>query len=126
MAKYVEGFVMIIPKSKEEEYKKMAEEGRDTWMKYGALQYFECRGADFETVEMGGDKARTFPEMTGAKPDENVWFSFIVYESKEEKERITELVNQEMGEKYAETTDFVMPFDPNRMAQGGFVVEVEG
>ena len=126
MSKYVDGFVMIIPKDKEEDYKKMAEEGRDTWMKHGALQYFECRGADLETQEMGGDKARTFPEMSGAKEDENVWFSFVVYESKEQRDAITEKVHAEMGEKYEEYKDFVVPFDPNRMSQVVFSVEVEG
>jgi uncharacterized protein YbaA (DUF1428 family) len=126
MSKYVDGFVMIIPKDKEDDYKKMAEEGRDTWMKYGALAYYECKGSDLETTEFGGDKARTFPEMSGANENENVWFSFIIYESKEQRDAITEKVHAEMGKKYAEYTDFVMPFDTNRMAQGGFSVEVEG
>lgn len=126
MPKYVDGFVMIIPKDKEEDYKKMAEEGRDTWMKYGALAYYECKGTDLETIEMGGDKARTFPEMAGAKEGENIWFSFIIYESKEKRDEVQAKVNEEMGKKYSEYKDFVMPFDANRMAQGGFTVEVEG
>jgi uncharacterized protein YbaA (DUF1428 family) len=37
MGKYVDGFVLVIPKGKEEEYRKMAEMGRDSWMKHGAL-----------------------------------------------------------------------------------------
>lgn len=44
--KYVDGFVLVIPADKVDAYKKMAEEGRDTWMKYGALAYYECRGED--------------------------------------------------------------------------------
>jgi len=32
MAKYVDGFVLVVPKDKTEEYKKMAEGGRDIWM----------------------------------------------------------------------------------------------
>ena len=40
MAKYVDGFVLVVPKDKAEEYAKMAREGRDSWMKHGALQYF--------------------------------------------------------------------------------------
>lgn len=126
MSKYIDGFVMIVPKDKEDDYKKMAEEGREVWMRRGALQYFECRGADLETQEIGGDKARTFLEMSGAKANENVWFSFVIYESKKQRDEITAKVNAEMGEKYADYKDFVMPFDPNRMAQGGFQVEVEG
>ena len=41
MAKYVDGFVLVVPKDKTEEYKKMAEGGRDMWMKHGALEYYE-------------------------------------------------------------------------------------
>lgn len=126
MSKYVDGFVMIIPKDKEEDYRKMAEEGRDMWMKYGALAYYECKGSDLETEAYGEDKAKTFPEMAGATENENIWFSFIIYESKEKRDEIKAKVDQEMGEKYADLTDFVMPFDPIRMAQGGFKVMVEG
>ena len=67
MAKYVDGFVLVVPKDKTEEYKKMAEEGRDVWIKYGALEYYECRGNDLVPQEMGGVKARAFTEMAGAK-----------------------------------------------------------
>jgi hypothetical protein len=56
MAKYVDGFVLVIPDGKEAEYRKMAEEGKDAWMRHGALSYFECRGDDLTTKEMGGVK----------------------------------------------------------------------
>ena len=79
MAKYVDGFVIVVPKGKEAQYHKMAEEGRDSWMKHGALQYFECRGDDLKPQEMGPEKSRAFAEMTGAGSDDNVWFSFIVF-----------------------------------------------
>ena len=78
MGKYVDGFVLVVPKDKAEEYKKMAEGGRDVWMKYGALEYYECRGDDLVPQEMGGEKARAFTEMSGATSDDTVWFSFIV------------------------------------------------
>lgn len=44
MGKYVDGFVLVVPKGKEAEFEEMAKQGRDSWMKHGALQYFECRG----------------------------------------------------------------------------------
>lgn len=81
MAKYVDGFVLDIPKDKTEEYKKMAEGGRDTWMKHGALGYYECRGDDMKPQEMGDEKTRAFPEMAGAIKGETVWFSFIIFKS---------------------------------------------
>ena len=126
MAKYVDGFVLVVPKGKEAAYEEMAKTGRDSWMKHGALQYFECRGDDLKQQEMGDEKSRAFQEMTGAKADENVWFSFIVFESKEHRDEVNSKVMAEMGEEYADQTDSEMPADMQRMAYGGFSVAVEG
>ncbi|HEY5549776.1 MAG TPA: DUF1428 domain-containing protein [Candidatus Saccharimonadales bacterium] len=128
MAKYIDGFVLIVPKGKEDDYKKMAEEGRDTWMRHGALEYFECRGDDLKQQEMGEEKSRAFAEMAGAKSDENVWFSFIVFNSKQHRDEVNKKVMDEMDEKYKDKdqSDFSMPFDMKRMAYGGFEVAVEG
>lgn len=126
MAKYVDGFVLVVPKGKEAEYQKMAEMGRDSWMKHGALQYFECRGDDLKQQETGDQKSRAFAEMAGAGNDDNVWFSFIVFNSKEHRDEVNKKVMKEMGEEYAEQTDFEMPNDMQKMAYGGFEVVVEG
>ena len=126
MAKYVDGFVLVVPKGKEVEYQKMAEEGRDSWMKHGALQYFECKGDDLKPQEMGDQKSRDYKEMTGASEDENVWFSFIVFESKEHRDEVNKKVMDEMSEAYNEQTNFEMPSDMKKMAYGGFAVAVEG
>lgn len=126
MAKYVDGFVLVIPKDKTEEYKKMAEGGREMWMKYGALEYYECRGDDLVPQEMGGEKPRAFTEMAGAKSGETVWFSFIVFKSKAHRDEVNAKVMAAMNEQMAEYKDMAMPFDAKRMAYGGFQVEVEG
>ncbi len=126
MAKYVDGFVLVIPKGKEDEYQKMAEMGRDSWMKHGALQYFECRGNDLKQQEMGDMKSRDYKEMAGAGDEDNVWFSFIVFESKEHRDEVNAKVMKEMGEEYDDATDFEMPNDMAKMAYGGFEVVVEG
>lgn len=126
MSKYVDGFVLVVPNNKAEEYKKMAVIGRDSWMKHGALSYFECRGDDMKQQEMGDEKTRAFPEMVGAKSGETVWFSFITFESKEHRDKINALVMAEMGEQMKNVTDIEMPVEMNRMAVGGFQVEVEG
>lgn len=126
MAKYVDGFVLVVPKGKEEEYKKMAEDGRDSWMKHGAIGYFECRGDDLKPQEMGEEKSRSFPEIAGASSDENVWFSFIIFNSKEHRDEVNKKVMDEMNETYKDEMEMQMPFDPTKMAYGGFVVAVEG
>ncbi|HZM63929.1 MAG TPA: DUF1428 domain-containing protein [Candidatus Saccharimonadales bacterium] len=125
MGKYVDGFVLVVPKGKEAEYRKMAEEGRDSWMKHGALSYFECRGDDLKQQDMGGQKSRSFREMTGAADDENVWFSFIVFESKKHRDEVNKKVMEDMEKSSSDYKDFVVPFDMQRMAYGGFEVVVE-
>lgn len=126
MAKYIDGFVLVVPKGKEAEYQKMAEMGRDSWMKHGALQYFECRGDDLKQQEMGDQKSRAFAEMAGATSDENVWFSYIVFNSKEHRDEVNKKVMDEMNESYKDQEDFEMPTDMTKMAYGGFEVAVEG
>jgi uncharacterized protein YbaA (DUF1428 family) len=124
MAKYVDGFVLVVPNDKTEDYRKMAEMGRDIWMRLGALAYYECRGDDLVPPEMGGETARAFPEMAGAKANETVWFSFIVFTSKEHRDEVNAKMLEEMNSQ--EGSDMAMPFEMKRMAYGGFAVEVEG
>lgn len=126
MAKYIDGFVLVVPKGKEAEYEEMAKMGRDSWMKHGALQYFECRGDDLKQQEMGDEKSRAYSEMTGAGSDENVWFSFIIFNSKEHRDEVNQKVMEEMSETYKDKADFEMPVDMKRMAYGGFEAVVEG
>ena len=95
-------------------------------MKHGALQYFECRGDDLKQQEMGDEKTRAFADMAGAHSDENVRFSFIVFESKEHRDEVNKKVMAEMDEAYQEQSDFDMPSDMTKMAYGGFEAVVEG
>lgn len=126
MPKYIDGFVLVVPEGKEEEYRKMAEEGRESWMRHGALAYFECKSDDLKQQEMGDKKSRSFREMTGAKEDEDVWFSFIIFESKAHRDEVNKKVMDEMDETYQDQSDFVEPFKMSQLAYGGFKVEVEG
>lgn len=126
MSKYVDGFVLVVPKDKVEEYKKMAEGGRDSWMKHGALGYYECRGNDLVPQEMGDQKARAFTEMAGASDGDTVWFSFIIFKSKVHRDEVNKKVMAEMDEQMKDYQDIQMPFDMKKMAYGGFQVEVEG
>ena len=126
MSKYVDGYVLVVPTGKEDEYQKMAQMGRDSWIKNGALQYFECKGNDFTQQEGDGEKSRSFKEMTGANEAENVWFSFIVFESKEHRDEVNKKVMAEMGDVFADMPNFEMPTDMTKMAYGGFEVAVEG
>lgn len=121
MAQYVDGFVLSIPKAKTAEYKKMAREASKVWKKFGALAYKECMIDDpkpqFVTF--------TFPKMAKAKPNENVWFSFIVYKSRKHRDQVNTKVMKYFEQKYGEDMQKQMPFDMKRMAYGGFSAQVE-
>lgn len=126
MAKYVDGFVLVVPKGKADEYAKMAEEGRESWMKHGALEYFECKGNDLAQQGTDPEQTRSFSEMAGAGEGDDVWFSCIVFESRAHRDEVNAKVMQDMSEAYDEQSGFVMPFDMRQMAYGGFEVVVEG
>ena len=125
MGKYVDGFVLVVPADKADEYKKMATMGRDSWTKHGALEYYESKGDDLGQQEMGNEKSRAFGEMAGAKDGEEVWFSFIVFKSKAHRDEVNAKVMEEMSQLAGKFPD-PMPTDMTRMAYGGFTVEVEG
>lgn len=100
--------------------------GRDSWMKHGALGYYECKGNDLVPQEMGGEKPRGFMDTAGAKDGETVWFSFIIFKSKEHRDEVNAKVMKEMSEQMKDGKDMQMPFDMKRFSYGGFEVEVEG
>lgn len=123
---YVDGFVLVVPKKKVAEYKKMAKEGARMWKKFGALDYKECMGDDL-SPNMGGPKILPFGKMVKAKKDETIWFSYITYKSRAHRDQVNKKVMAEMGKKYKDHKDMPeMPFDMKRMAYGGFTVVVSG
>lgn len=126
LAKYVDGFVIVVPKDKTEEYKKMAEGGKEVWMKHGALQYMECIGEDLETKDIGSGKPLAFTELAKAQSNENVWFSFIVFESRQHRDEVNAKVMAEMDKEAEKYKDVEMPFEVKRMAYGGFEAKVVG
>lgn len=123
---YVDGYVLVVPRDKAEEYKKMAKEGNSLWMKHGALTYFECKGDDLAPKEMGDMKTRGFKELANAKENEDVWFSFITFKSKEHRDEVNAKVMEEMNKQADQYKNIPMPFEMSRMAMGGFTVEVSG
>ena len=124
MAKYVDGFVIVAPRKKRAEYRKMATWGKKMWMKYGALDYKECVGDDLHP-KMGGMPMRAFPQLAGAKKGEDVWFSFIVYRSKKHRDAVNAKVMKAMEKEMEKHKDKPMPFDMKRFSYGGFKVVVD-
>lgn len=118
--KYVDGFVIPIPKKNTAKYKKMATEGSKAWKKFGALDYKECilDDANPPFVKL------TFPKMIKSKPSEAVWFSFIVFKSRAHRDSVNKKVMAYFSKKYSEADMKAMPFDMNRFSFGGFKVIV--
>ncbi len=123
--RYVDGFVLVVPRNKINAYRKMATMGAKIWMKCGALDYKECIGDDLNP-NMGGVPALAFTKMTKSKKGETVWFSYVTYKSRAHRDQVNKKVMVEMGKEAKKHKDMEMPFDMKRMAYGGFKVEVSG
>ncbi len=118
--KYVDGFVLVVPKKKTLEYVKMAKDAAKVWMRFGALSYKECMIDDVKPKFV----KFVFPKMAKAKPSENVWFSYIEYKSKKHRDQVNTKVMAYFDKKYPDKDMKNMPFDMKRMAYGGFRVMV--
>ncbi|WKZ26477.1 MAG: DUF1428 domain-containing protein [Candidatus Paceibacterota bacterium] len=118
-AKYVDGFVLSVPKKNTDKYKKMAQEASKVWKRFGALDYKECMIDDVKPKFV----TFTFPRMAKTKPGEAVWFSFIVYKSRRHRDAVNKKVMAYFDKKYSKK-DMAMPFDMKRFAYGGFEVVV--
>lgn len=46
--RYVDGFVLVVPKKELKAYRRMAKGGGKIWRKYGALEYYECVADDLK------------------------------------------------------------------------------
>jgi uncharacterized protein YbaA (DUF1428 family) len=111
---YVDGFLLPISKSKLKAYRRMAEWGRKTWMKHGAVDYKECVGDDLE-VKYG----LPYPRLMKLRKGETVVFAFIVYRSRAHRDRVNARVMKEL-QSSEEKPPADMPFDVRRMGWGGF------
>jgi uncharacterized protein YbaA (DUF1428 family) len=112
--KYVDGFVVPVPKKNIEAYRQMSETAGQVWKEHGALEYIECIADDVKPGEV-----TSFPQAVKLRDDEVVLFSWIVYESRQHRDRVIEAVMSDRRIKCDPTT---MPFDGKRMFWGGFQV----
>src|SRR5882672_2808720 len=114
MARYVDGFVVPVPRKKLAAYRSMAKKAGRVWRDHGALEYIESVADD---VKRG--KWTSFPRSVKLKPNETVVFSYIVYKSRAERDRINAKVMKDP--RLAKMMDpKAMPFDGKRMFWGGF------
>jgi uncharacterized protein YbaA (DUF1428 family) len=114
---YVDGFVVAVPKDRIDEYKKIAQDAAALWREYGALSVTECVADDVPYGEL-----TSFPRAVQATEEETVVFSWILYESREVRDKVNEKV---MADPRMQGDMSEMPFDARRMIFGGFTSLVE-
>ena len=116
---YVDGFVVPVPKKNLQAYRAMARKAGKVWREHGALDYKECMADD---VKVG--KLTSFPRSVKLKKNEVVWFSWILYKSRAERDRVLKKV---MADKRLKSMmdPKAMPFDGKRMIYGGFKILVD-
>jgi uncharacterized protein YbaA (DUF1428 family) len=118
MSHYVDGFVLPVPKKKLQAYRRMAQKAGKIWREHGAIDFRECVADD---VKVG--KLTSFPRSVKLKRGETVVFSWIVYKSRADRDRINAKVMKDP--RLADMMDPKnMPFDGKRMIYGGFKVLV--
>ena len=115
---YVDGYVLPVPRRNLGAYRRMAKDAGKVWMKSGALQFVETVADD---VKFG--RRTSFPRSVKLKRGEVVVFSFIVYRSRAQRDRINKKVmkiftNDPKWRKFMNQKN--MPFDGKRMFWGGF------
>jgi uncharacterized protein YbaA (DUF1428 family) len=115
---YVDGFVVPVPKTKIKAYLGMAKKVGKVFKEHGAIDYCENIADD---VKLG--KLTSFPRSVKRKPNETVFFSFIVYKSRAHRDKVNAKVMKDKRIAGMSLED--MPFDVKRMIYGGFKVLVD-
>ena len=120
MPRYVDGYVIPIPKRNLAAYRRMATKAGKVWMDHGALGFMECVGEDLQTKF-----TRPFTKLAKTKHGETVLFSFIVYKSRKDRDRINQLVQNDPRLTAMFSPKAKMPFDMKRITYGGFSALVD-
>ena len=111
---YIDGFVVPVPEQNLKNYRSIAQKAGKLWKEHGALRYVEAIGDDLN-VAFG----LPFPKAFKVKPGETIMFSFIVYKSRADRDRVNaKVMSDPRMKKIMESGP--MPFDAKRMVYGGF------
>jgi uncharacterized protein YbaA (DUF1428 family) len=117
--RYIDGFVLPVPKKNMNAYVQMAKKAGKIWRKHGALEYLECVVDDLK-LKIG----LPFPRLAKLKAGETAVFSWIVYKSRAHRDHVNAKVIKDPRLK-GMCNEQSMPFDMKRMAYGGFNVAVD-
>ena len=114
MAHYIDGFILPVPRTRLEAYRRLVEAVSEIWKEHGALDYREYVGDDLML-----EGTRSFSDVVAATADEAIVFGWVVFESREARDvanrrvaadpRMASLINASNS-----------GFEARRMAYGGF------
>lgn len=116
--RYVDGFVIPVPKKNMAAYRRLALKAAKIWREHGALEVRECVGDDLSIKGMV-----PFSRPLKVKPGETVVFSWIVFKSRAHRDRVNAKVMNDP--RLAAMDAKSVPFDVKRMLYGGFKVMVD-
>lgn len=108
---YIDGFVAAIPKRNKDIYLEIAKDAATVFREHGALRVVETWGDDVPDGEL-----TSFRRAVNAKADEVVAFSWIMWPSKEARDKGNEAVMNDPRMELQQEP----PFDSKRMIYGGF------
>jgi uncharacterized protein YbaA (DUF1428 family) len=113
---YVDGFVLAVPKANREIYRARAALAAEVLKELGALHVMEAWG---DEVPRG--KRTDFYRAVEAEEDEVIVFSWVLWPSREARDRGNERLLQDPRMQLDDAT----PFDGKRLIHGGFVPLVD-
>jgi len=112
---YVDGFVIPVPEQNLKQYRSIAQKAGKIWKEHGALHYVEAVGDDLD-VKFGV----SFNKVIKPKPGETILFSFIVFKSRADRDKVNAKVMKDPRMNKMMEAGGEMPFDVKRMLYGGF------
>ncbi|WP_372985911.1 DUF1428 domain-containing protein [Marinobacter sp.] len=114
---YIDGFVAAVPTANKAKYIRHASDAAAVFKEHGVVKMVECWGDDVPEGEV-----TSFPMAVKSRPDETVVFSWLVWPSREVRDKAMPRI---MEDPRLQPDVNPMPFDGKRLIYGGFEVVVE-
>jgi len=114
MPHYIDAIVIPVPRANLDTYKRMSEQWGQAHLRHGALYYSDSISDDAQP-----GKITSFPQAVQLKDGEVIALAWVVYRSKEDRDRIGKAVMEDpLLKEFMDPSN--MPFDGKRMFWGGF------
>ncbi len=114
MSHYIDAVVIPVPRANLDTYKRMSAQWGEAHLRHGALYYSDSISDDAQPGKM-----TSFPQAVQLKDGEVIALAWVVFASKDERDRINKAVMEDPQIK-ASMDPSKMPFDGKRMFWGGF------